>query len=268
LGRPFLIVLLSLALGLSARAQNAAQPEQPQKPYQAVRPPIPVTTPLAELPPEARKKQQGGICLVSLVVNADGKPADPHVVRCSDSIFAQNSTETVMKYRFKPAVRIADGTPIPIRISIEIVFRVGDRQPLPEELFAPSRYTFSAPPGVTSSEPDGGVYPLSNLLEAPRMTEFASKRLDVVALPFPDGISCNLVLTLDQKGKPISALVTDCDKQALQQPAIESLMQSKYKPARLNGNPVPVRMAVHLVCNGSAAQKNLGSSSPTASANP
>jgi hypothetical protein len=36
----------------------------------------------------------------------------------------------------------------------------------------------------------------------------------------------------------------------MEQPAIESLLASKYSPGTLNGNPVPVRATVHLTHDG------------------
>ena len=179
------------------------------------------------MPPEARKSQQGGICLISIIVNTAGLPTDPQIVRCTDPIFAKNSMDAVMKYRFKPAMRVANKTPVPVRISIEINFRFGNGPAFPVEPPTQIRYAFSSPPGVTSLGPDGeGIYPLSKLLEAPRMTEFVSKGFGMAAIPFPDGTGCQLLLTLSQKGKPVNAQVTACDKPKLEKPAVDSSIRS------------------------------------------
>lgn len=261
LGRLLLIVFLPVILCVAARAQNTEPTDQPQKVGPEIHAPVPLTTPEAEMPDEARRKQQNGICLISIIVDSYGVPNHPRVVRCSDPMFAKNSTDAVLKYRFKPAFRISDGKAVPVILSVEINFRFGNGSTSPEEPPTRIRYGFLSPPGMISTDPDQqGIYPLSKLLEKPRMTEFANKGFGTAALPFPDGTACNLMLTLSQKGKPLDASVIDCDKPVLEKPAIDSVMKSKYKPAKLNGNPVTVRMIVHLAYDGFGPHKDDDSS--------
>jgi len=44
--------------------------------------------------------------------------------------------------------------------------------------------------------------------------------------------------------------VTNCVRPALEKPAIESLLKSKYKPGMVNGNAVPMRASIHLEYGG------------------
>jgi hypothetical protein len=141
-------------------------------------------------------------------------------------------------------------------ITVEINFHFGSESFHPGEPPAQVRYGFFSPPGMTSLGPGAsGVYPLSKQLEPPKMTDFVSKGFSMAAMLFPDGVGCHVVLTLDAKGKPLDAQPGDCDKPSLEKPALDSLMKSKYKPAKLNGKDVPVRMTVHLIYDGFGQQK-------------
>jgi hypothetical protein len=256
--------------GLFAYGQNEAPPEQLQKTPPKVSAPVPLVQPDAEMPEEANKARIGGICLVSLIVDAEGAPRNPRLVRCTDPMFAKNSMDAVMKYSFKPARRVADGAAVPVMLSVEIRFRFDKRPPFSsDEPPTEIRYGFFSPPGMATLGPDAdGTYPLSKQIEAPKMSEFVSKGFGQAAISFPDGVGCHIVLVLNAKGKPLTAQATSCDTPSLEKPAIDSLMKSKYKPAKLNGQGVPVRMTVHLIYDGFGPHKELGPDSPSTPSKP
>lgn len=79
---------------------------------------------------------------------------------------------------------------------------------------------------------------------------------------------CQVLLTIDSKGKPSNAQVLKCDKSSLDQVAIDSLMESKYKPAKLNGKKVSVRAAVVLVYEGFGPHEALDAGVRSASSKP
>ena len=243
-------MLLSLAVG--GTAQQPAPGDAPQtssKGFGKVKAPVPLYTPDAEMPDAAGRAQQSGVCVISLIVDAQGKPKNPRVVRCTDPIFNGSSLKAVMKYRFDPARRLADGTAVPVTITVTINFNVSGRST--GEPPATIGYSFHSPPGTTFTAPDAtGVYPLSKQLEQPKMVDFVSKGFAQAALTLPHGTGCDLVLVIDAKGKAESATVSKCDKPVLERPAVESMMKSKFKPAKLNGQAVAVRLRIHLVYEG------------------
>jgi hypothetical protein len=266
--RFLLILLLFVPPSLSVCAQDQPQPEPLAHIGPAVRAPVPIVAPEAEMPQEAHLKRQTGICLIAMVVDAQVMPQNPRVIRCTDPVFVLNSMDAVQKYRFKPAIRIADGQPVPVMITIEINFS-HENGPVAKEPPTKVNYAFLSPPGTTSVGPDAnGIYPLSKQLEAPQMTDFVSKGFGTAAMAFPDGVGCQVLLTLNKKGKPADAQVLDCDKAPLYQPAAESLLKSKYTPAKLNGKEVPVRMIVHLMYEGFVAKKKVDAGSPAAPSKP
>lgn len=72
---------------------------------------------------EARKAKYQGICMISIVVDANGNPQNPRVVRPLGMGLDMKAIEAVQQFRFKPAMK--DGrTPVPVIITIEVNFRL------------------------------------------------------------------------------------------------------------------------------------------------
>lgn len=85
--------------------------------------PVPLVQPEAEFSDEARRAKYQGVCLVSLIVDAQGNPQSPRVVRPLGMGLDEKALEAVRRYKFKPAMK--DGhTPVPVMITIEINFRL------------------------------------------------------------------------------------------------------------------------------------------------
>ena len=78
----------------------------------------------AQYTDEARRAKYQGICLIGLIVNAQGDPVDVHVVRPLGMGLDEKAIEAVRQYKFKPAMK--DGkTPVPVMVTIEVDFRLG-----------------------------------------------------------------------------------------------------------------------------------------------
>lgn len=89
----------------------------------AVTAPAPINFPAAEFSDEARRAGYQGICLITLVVDAQGMPQDVHVTRALGMGLDEKAMESVRKYRFKPAMK--DGkTPVPAVVTVEVNFRL------------------------------------------------------------------------------------------------------------------------------------------------
>jgi TonB family protein len=75
-----------------------------------------------EFSDEARRNKYQGIVVVSLIVDAQGNPQNPKVVRPLGMGLDEKALEAVMKYKFKPAM--SNGKPVPVMINVEINFRI------------------------------------------------------------------------------------------------------------------------------------------------
>jgi periplasmic protein TonB len=77
----------------------------------------------AEFSDEARRAKYQGVCLVSLIVDAQGNPQNIRVVRPLGMGLDEKAIEAIRQYKFRPAMK--DGkTPVPVMITIEVDFRL------------------------------------------------------------------------------------------------------------------------------------------------
>jgi len=76
----------------------------------------------AEFSDEARRAKYQGVCIVSIIVDAQGNPQNPRVVRPLGMGLDEKALEAVRKYKFRPAMR--EGKPVPVMVNIEINFRL------------------------------------------------------------------------------------------------------------------------------------------------
>ena len=69
---------------------------------------------------EARRKKIQGVCLITVIVDANGKPQNPRVIRSLDPGLDLKAIEAVNKYRFKPGMK--DGVPVKVMITVLVNF--------------------------------------------------------------------------------------------------------------------------------------------------
>lgn len=87
-----------------------------------VAPPTLIYSPDPEFSDEARRAKYQGICVVGLIVDAQGNPQQVHVLRPLGMGLDEKAVEAVRQYKFKPA--IYKGRAVPVEINIEVNFRI------------------------------------------------------------------------------------------------------------------------------------------------
>lgn len=209
--------------------------------------PVPINQIEAKFPKEARSRGESGLCAVSVLVDTEGKPHDLRIIRCTDQVFAEPSLEAARRYLFKPATT-KEGEAVPVRIREEVNFRFSDHPPDPSTLPRMMiRFALRTPSGTTSAGPDAkGVYLLTGAIDPPKLTAFSDEGYGWSAFIFEGESPCDVLLTVDRKGKPSDPVLSHCERSGQEKPAIESLLHSHFKPGSLNGTTVPVRVSVHL----------------------
>jgi len=76
-----------------------------------------------EFSDEARRAKYQGIVVIQMIVDAQGNPQNPRVVRPLGMGLDEKALEAVRKYKFKPSLK--DGkTPVPVMIAISIDFHL------------------------------------------------------------------------------------------------------------------------------------------------
>ncbi|MGA2351025.1 MAG: energy transducer TonB [Terracidiphilus sp.] len=76
----------------------------------------------AEFSDEARRNKYQGVVLINILVDAQGKPQNPRVVRALGEGLDEKAIEAVMKYKFKPCMK--DRRPVPCSVPIEVDFNL------------------------------------------------------------------------------------------------------------------------------------------------
>lgn len=219
---------------------------------------------------------------MSLVVGVRGDPRDVHVLHCTDSSFDESSVKAVSQYRFKPALT-QEGIPIeatvaPLVLQYHVAHHgitlstlvslvafpyigIGDLMPdrnlmifdrrmtkggLYRELITPVHAHFIPIPGGSPGPGPDGIYPLTVSATAPRVIEFAEEGYAALAFTHEGNSPCDVVMTIDAKGRPSDPKVIHCERSELKRPAVESLLKSTYTPGYVNGKQVPIRALIHL----------------------
>lgn len=85
--------------------------------------PVPLNNVEAEFSDEARRAKYQGVCLIQMIVDAQGNPQNPRVIRPLGMGLDEKALEAVRKYRFKPAMKNGR-TPVPVMITVEVNFRL------------------------------------------------------------------------------------------------------------------------------------------------
>ncbi|HUB50988.1 MAG TPA: energy transducer TonB [Terracidiphilus sp.] len=91
-------------------------------PGNGVKAPVLIYAPSAEFSDEARRNKYQGVCMITVVVDAQGIPHNPVVVRRLGEGLEEKALEVIPRYRFKPGLK--DGRPVATRITIEVNFRL------------------------------------------------------------------------------------------------------------------------------------------------
>jgi protein TonB len=88
----------------------------------AVSRPVAIYTPDPEFSEEARKAKFSGNVVVSLIVDANGKPRNVHVLRGVGMGLDEKAVEAVQQYKFKPAMM--NGKPVAVYVNVEVNFQI------------------------------------------------------------------------------------------------------------------------------------------------
>ena len=83
---------------------------------------MPIVTPEAEFSDEARRTKYQGICMVQLIVDAQGYPQSVRVVHPLGMGLDEKALAAVRGYRFKPSMK--DGKAVPVLITVAVNFRL------------------------------------------------------------------------------------------------------------------------------------------------
>ena len=213
-------------------------------------------------PDDARIKNIDGMCLVSVTLDTQGDPQDPRIIHCTDPSFEDSSLNAAKQYRFTPATT-QDGRPVAVTVlmgfpyhligsPIELLMidfhleRYLVKGSIGHEIGTQIHYGFIPQRGGASNPDSNGVYPFTRSVTGPRVAKFSDEKYGRIAFVHEGNSICDVVLTIDLKGKASDPQVTHCERPELEKPAIDSLLKSQYTPGFVHGKAVPMRASMHL----------------------
>jgi TonB family protein len=249
-----LLLLMGTGLGYAdeTTSSHVPSPLDKQETTNNLNPPIPLNNIEAHYSNEARKKGINGRCIVSLIVDIQGNPKDIRLVSCTNPVFENTSLEAVAKYKFSPATTKKEGSPVPVQLAVEVEYKLYGLSEWRKML----HYNFTPPPGVSATDSGAdGVYPFTKDATPPIMSKFEDKGYGAATFHRVTGNgACDIVLTIDVRGKASDPKVAHCDQPEFEEPAVKSLLKSEYQPGFVNGKAVPMRVSIHLEYGGDAAK--------------
>ena len=77
-----------------------------------------------EFSDEARRAKYQGVCIVELIVDAQGNPQNPHVTRALGMGLDEKAIDAIKQFKFKPAYDRNNKKAVAVMVSIEINFRL------------------------------------------------------------------------------------------------------------------------------------------------
>jgi TonB family protein len=245
--REFAALLIAFLPVSFAAAQHSAPPADPTAPAQAndvtpnpdgssgpykigdrISAPVVLHFVEAMYTDEARRAHYQGVCMIGLIVDAQGNPQDVHVMRSIGMGLDEKAVESIGQYKFKPAMK--DGTtPVPVQITVEVDFKLyGRKSPAP-------RYN-------PNPAPDFDTVP-SNV-NPPTMLHYVVPKYSRNGRKNRITGECVIGLTVDTDGKPQNVHVVTSLEPSLDQNAVEAVKQWRYTPAMINGSAVPFESTV------------------------
>lgn len=262
--RPLSALLLLQFASLLAPAQQTKPnpatpaPAAPLTPEQCIAQKIIRPQPIDQLQVQYPNVTRGsaitdGLCLLVTTIDTTGLTSNTHVVHCTDSIFLISSLDAARHLRFNPATT-PDGKPVVIIYnlllryhSIKFYFdRDLTQADSNREILRPVHSGFTPVIGAATTPDADGIYAFTLSVAPPHLIKFKDKGYAHEAFTHQGNSLCDILLTIDEKGRPSDPRVTHCERPGLEQPAINSLLKSKFTPAKLHNKRIAIRATLHL----------------------
>jgi TonB family protein len=209
-------------------------------------------------PPHLRQAGVGGTVHVAFVVGPDGHTGDVHVLATPDSSFNTPTMEAVSLLRFTPAQ--VQGHPVAVRVEQPITWRV-------------------EPSAVAAGEPAEAIAAdereLSGVEELPRPLNHRDFER-ALSREYPREIApaeatVQVRFRLEPDGTVTAPRVTHSTDSRFDEPTLRAVQVLRFRPARVNGQPVKVWVEMpiqwtppHALRSSGNPLAGAGGASPTA----
>lgn len=127
-----------------------------------------------------------------------------------------------------------------------IIDRHSSKSVVKREIKSQINYGFIPLRGGASVPDSDGVYPFTRRVTGPRVIKFFDEGYGRAAFAHEGNEACDVMLTIDTKGRASDPQVTHCERPELEEPAVQSLLKSRYQPGYVHGKEVPMRASMRL----------------------
>lgn len=117
-----IILAVGLLTGQTQTEPTQTEPERIEKPGRGISPPRLTYSPEPEFSETARAAGYQGVCVLTLIVGADGVPRNIQVKNPIGMGLDEKAVEAVRSWRFTPALK--DGKPVAVQIAVEVDFHL------------------------------------------------------------------------------------------------------------------------------------------------
>ncbi len=199
--------------------------------------PVPIYKPDPPYSEEARKAKIQGTVALSIVVDARGNVSEIHDIRYLGYGLDEKAIETVFTWKFRPGLR--DGVPVPVRIPVDIIFRLssGTGEPV---------YPARASTSGEGNDPGKEIYSLGGNVTAPVPTYKPTPPYSEEARKAKVQGTVLLGVLVDAQGNVSDVRLLKPLSKGLDEKAIETVRTWKFRPATREGVAVPVRFKIEV----------------------
>lgn len=178
---------------------------------------------------EMLKSKNGGVSVWSVVIRADGTPADTHLVEPLGSSFDTAAIEAINRSKFEPGK--LSGNPVAVRVGVAVPFHLGKYPSIPVV-------------GIIERDLDPGDKhrKLANASTAMIHEVSPSFSADAIKARY-QGVSVVSIL-VGEDGVPSDARILRALGMGLDGKVVEAVMRCRFRPAMKDGSPVSVRIDI------------------------
>jgi TonB family protein len=178
---------------------------------------------------EMLKSKSGGLSVWSVVISADGTPADAHLVEPLGASFDAAAIDAINQSKFETGN--LNGKPVNVHIAVAVPFRYGKYPAVPVV-------------GIIERDLDPGDKHRRPANADPAMIHLASPSFSTDAIkPRYQGPSLVSVL-VGEDGVPSDARILRALGMGLDEKAIGAVLRCRFRPAMKNGRPVSARISI------------------------
>ena len=195
-----------------------------------------------DVPPE---RAFSGVVTVSMVVSADGVPLEASVVEPGDSAFDAATLTAVGVLRFVPGK--VGGRNVPVRVMLPVTWAYRDEAP-PAELAAADAEQARLDSALVARF--GEIMGMEMVSDPPQPTNIPTFQRALTEL-YPANLrdtggsgSVTVEFVVGVDGRPYNIHVVRTTSDAFSQATVQAVQRLRFRPARLDGRPVPVRVTL------------------------